>query len=194
MGIHNKCLIIYSKVWFSCNFDLNLSKLLSNGGSTIVQIIINILNVKHNIFSHPVSFQNSLEFMLPVISLINFKSLHGFNINNMNKLRNLIHQNQWSDSTKDLWECPWKNGKIISTYWSKFDHEGVLVMVCSVLFIMTNQLLSILSSTGNLVLDEIYESLGVWSMFELKVDTLTVRFFSNVGALFLCIVFQNQLF
>lgn len=83
MRIDNECLIIDSEIRFPSNLNLNLSKLLSNGSSTRVIIIINILYVKNDIFLHPIPFKDGFEFVLPVSPLVKFKGLHGFNVNNV---------------------------------------------------------------------------------------------------------------
>jgi hypothetical protein len=45
MCVDNESSIINSEVFFSCNLNLNLSKLLSNGSSTGIEICINVLNI-----------------------------------------------------------------------------------------------------------------------------------------------------
>ena len=77
--------------------NLNLSKFLPNCCSTRVKIIVYVFNVKNDVLCHSVSAKYSLELMLEISLLINFISLHSLNINNMNKLGNLIDQHHWTN-------------------------------------------------------------------------------------------------
>jgi len=66
-------------------------------------------------------------------------------------------------------------------------------MIVSTLFIMTNQLLGMLRGTADLLFYEMSKPLSMGSVLELKVDTLTVLFLSDVCAFLLGVMFQDQL-
>lgn len=61
-------------------------------------------------------------------------------------------------------------------------------MIVAALFIVTDELFGVFRRTADLVLNEAYESLGVGTMLELKVEALAVRFFSNVGTFLLSVI------
>ena len=132
--------------------------------------------------------------MLEVIFLVNFVALHSFDVNNVDKLRNLVNQNHRSNTSHPFRKCFWQNGQIVSTNWSQIDYESVLVMIATVLLVVRDQLFRIFRCANNLIFNEAHKSLGVRPMFKLKVKSLSVLFASNISTLFLGVVLENQLF
>jgi hypothetical protein len=102
VSIHDESGVIFAKVTCSSNFNLNLSEFLSDCCSTRIEIIIYIFNVENNVFCHSFSTKQSFEFVLEISFLINFISLHSFNINDMNELRNLVYQYHWTNASHEF--------------------------------------------------------------------------------------------
>jgi len=102
MAIDNNCMIIDSIIFFTRQFNLNLSESLSYSCTAGVIIIIHIFNIHYNKFRHSVSSHDTLKFVFPVRSFVNFESLHGFNIKNVYKFWNLIDENYWSNASELL--------------------------------------------------------------------------------------------
>ena len=66
-------------------------------------------------------------------------------------------------------------------------------MISGSLFIMRNQLLSMLIPLKEIISDEINKPLGMWPMFELEVKSMASRLLLNSNTLGLSIMFHDQL-
>ena len=58
---------------------------------------------------------------------------------------------------------------------------------------MADQLFSVLLTAYNVILDEVHEAEGVWSMFKVKIETLATIFLLDAGGLLLGIMLQDKL-
>ena len=100
MGIHYIGRIIVSEVLNTRNFHLHHFELLPLSSSTDISIEVCVFYIYDHIFSESVSAAKSCELMLPIHHLVYFISPHCQNINYMYERRNLIDQNEGTDSTE----------------------------------------------------------------------------------------------
>ena len=97
MAVDEICLI---HVTFPCYFHGNLFELLLDCSSRIIQVRINIFNIYHNEFRKALSIKQCPKWVLPVSHHINFECLHRLDINDMNKLGDLVNENKWTNATQ----------------------------------------------------------------------------------------------
>ena len=119
--------------------------------------------------------------------------MHGFDVNNVHELGNLVDQNHGTNATQRGGQGFWEDDKVISTDWREFNVECVFVVIGSALFIMANQLFRVLLPAQHVILDEIRQTKSMRPVFKLKIETVSAIFLLDVLALLLSIVLQYQL-
>jgi len=194
MRVDNKCTVINSKVFLPHNFYLNHSKSLSDGSSASIIIIVYVFNIYNDKFRKSISSKHALELVLPISSLVNFLCHHCLDVHDVDTVTDFVHENHWANTSIFLRDCLWEDDEVISTDWGKFDNEAIFVEVGSILFVVTDQLLGVFFLAQNVVFNEIGEPLGVGSMIEVEVETLSIKFVLDIGDFCCGVVLQNELF
>ena len=91
MCVDKECLFVDAEVFLSLDFNLDLSEPLFQSSPTLIEVIIDVLYAENYKLRESIPSQSCLEAMLPIYLLINFKCLHCFDVNNMDKLGDLIY-------------------------------------------------------------------------------------------------------
>ena len=100
MGVYDEGSVVYAEVFFTSDFDLDLSVSLPYSRSARIKIIVDILNINYHEFAQPVSWKSCGESVFVIDFLINFKGLHGSDVHDMHEFWDFVDKNHGSDSTE----------------------------------------------------------------------------------------------
>ena len=104
MSVDHKRSIVYTEIFCSGDFYLDHPVLLSGRCPRHVNIHVRIFNIQNNKLREALSASQTSELIVPVFDGIDFVSLHGVHIDDMDRGGDLVDQDQGADATKSLLE------------------------------------------------------------------------------------------